>query len=137
MAFTVTYICIIILSFTLLSILTQVNAQQVEMDKKFGAVHRAFAMLDKFSHPLPKKLIDQFNTAPHRSTLCNQSCTKIIYPHIHIHVGGLILRREYHLVNREWDHTFSPRVRPSQQTSHILPIGILLYTNKSSFSQNV
>ena len=45
---------------------TQVNAQQVEMDKKFGAVHRAFAMLDKFSHPLPQRLREQFNTAPHR-----------------------------------------------------------------------
>ena len=49
------------------------NAQQVEMDKKFGTVHRAFAMLDKFSHPLPQRLRDQFNTAPHRSVPAPQT----------------------------------------------------------------
>ena len=41
----------------------------MEMDKKFGTVHRAFVMLDKFSHPLPQGLRDQFSSAPHRSPL--------------------------------------------------------------------
>ena len=45
----------------------KVNEQQVEMDKKFGTVHRAFSMLDRFSHPLPQRLREHFNTAPHRS----------------------------------------------------------------------
>lgn len=51
------------------------------MDKKFGAVHRAFAMLDKFSHPLPQKLREQFNTAPHRSAATDFQtlCTHIFY----------------------------------------------------------
>ena len=47
----------------------QVNAQQVEMDTKFGAVHRAVLMLDKFECPLSPAVRKQFNFAPQRYTI--------------------------------------------------------------------
>ena len=59
------------------------NTQQVEMDKKFGAVHRAVAMLDKFSHPLPQRLREQFNAAPHRSAQGTYTPT-CIYIHVDV-----------------------------------------------------
>ena len=74
-----------------LSLLTifhaKVNAQQVEMDKKFGAVHRAFAMLEKFSHPLPKKPRDQFSAAPHRSAPAPRDNVHVLI-NSHIHDGN-------------------------------------------------
>lgn len=55
------------LSTTVLCVLcVQVNAQQVEMDTKFGAAHRAVVMLDKFEYSLPEDLRRQFNNAPVR-----------------------------------------------------------------------
>ena len=50
----------------LMSIFNRVNAQQVEMDTKFGAVHRAMLMLDKFGYPLSMVTREQFTNAPQR-----------------------------------------------------------------------
>ena len=44
----------------------QVNHQQVEMDRKFGAVHRAVVILEKLNHPLPLETRQQFEAAPQR-----------------------------------------------------------------------
>ena len=44
----------------------QVNKQQVEMDTKFGAVHRAVLMLDKFEYPISPTIRNRFNSAPQR-----------------------------------------------------------------------
>ena len=37
------------------------------MDGKFGAVHRAVAILDKFHQHLPPRAKDQFEAVPQRS----------------------------------------------------------------------
>lgn len=37
------------------------------MDGKFGAVHRAVAILDKFHQHLPSRAKDQFEAVPQRS----------------------------------------------------------------------
>ena len=50
----------------LMAVFNKVNTQQVEMDTKFGALHRAVLMLDKFGHPLSPTAREQFNTAPQR-----------------------------------------------------------------------
>ena len=36
------------------------------MDGKFGAVHRAVALLDKFKRPLTNSAKAQFDSVPHR-----------------------------------------------------------------------
>ena len=51
----------------LMSTFNRVNSQQAEMDTKFGAVHRAVLMLDKFGHPLAPPTREQFDNAPLRS----------------------------------------------------------------------
>ena len=40
--------------------------QQAEMDTKFGALHRAVLMLDKFGYPLSKTTRELFAIAPQR-----------------------------------------------------------------------
>ena len=50
----------------LMAVFNKVNTQQVEMDTKFGALHRAVLMLDKFGHPLSPTAKEQFSTAPQR-----------------------------------------------------------------------
>ncbi len=48
----------------IMSVFNRVNAEQVEMDTKFGAVHRAVLMLDKFGYPLSHTAREQFTSAP-------------------------------------------------------------------------
>ena len=38
----------------------------MEMDTKFGAVHRALKILDKFEYQLSPLIRNQFNAAPQR-----------------------------------------------------------------------
>jgi len=45
---------------------SQVNKQQIEMDTKFGVLHRAMLILDKFQHPISATIRSQFNSAPQR-----------------------------------------------------------------------
>ena len=44
----------------------QVNLQQLVMDGKFGAVHRAVGILDRFRQPLSPVARHQFEATPHR-----------------------------------------------------------------------
>ncbi|KAL5499629.1 hypothetical protein EMCRGX_G011081 [Ephydatia muelleri] len=50
----------------LMEIFNKVNTQQAEMDTKFGALHRAVIMLDKFGHPLSGATRELFVGAPQR-----------------------------------------------------------------------
>uniref|UniRef100_A0A1X7UKN4 Uncharacterized protein n=1 Tax=Amphimedon queenslandica TaxID=400682 RepID=A0A1X7UKN4_AMPQE len=51
---------------TLVTIFNKVNLQQLVMDGKFGAVHRAVSILDKFHQTLPAQTRDHFEGIPHR-----------------------------------------------------------------------
>ncbi len=50
----------------LMSVFNSITAKQVEMDTKFGAVHRAVLILDKFGHPLPHTASELFASVPQR-----------------------------------------------------------------------
>lgn len=50
----------------LMSVFNRVNAKQQEMDTKFGAVHRAVLIVEKFGHPLSHAAKEQFANVPQR-----------------------------------------------------------------------
>ena len=47
---------------------------EVEMDKKFGAVHRAVLMLERFGCFLPSKHKNQFSNTPQRYYVSSSTC---------------------------------------------------------------